>query len=498
VSKELLVNATPPETRVALREEGRTVEVFHERRGKESLVGNAYLARVHRVLPGMQAAFVSIGYERDAFLYVEDALPQELDLEAEDVEAPGEPDGATAGSARPRIDELVKEGQQLVVQVTKDPIAGKGPRVTANVSLPGRTLVYLPAAREIGVSRRITDEAERDRLRGLLERFESSGGFIARTAAQGAAPAELEADRAYLESLAAKIARRAEEGGAPALLHRELDLPLRVLRDLVTPDFEAIRVDDEVAAARLAEFASAIAPALASRIEVYRGDAPIFDRFGVEREIEAALSSRLPLPSGGSCVIHQTEALVAIDVNTGRFTGKEDLEETVFATNLEAVPEVARQIRLRDLGGLLVVDFIDMQDPEHRREVFERFERELARDRARTRVLQISDFGLIEITRQRSRNNLERVLTRPCPHCAGTGRARTDRTAALDLRRSLLRPPVLYAAGDRVRIRAPESLAEFLAAETGIVDEVKSRLKIEIEIVPDDSVAPGSFEILPG
>jgi ribonuclease G len=498
VSKELLVNATPPETRVALREEGRTVEVFHERRGRESLVGNTYLGRVHRVLPGMQAAFVSIGFERDAFLYVEDALPQGLDLEAEEVEGNGEPDGRASGSARPRIDELVKEGQQLVVQVTKDPIAGKGPRVTANVSLPGRTLVYLPAVREIGVSRRITDEVERERLRGLLEGFSSAGGFIARTAAQGAAPTELEADRVYLESLSAKIVRRAEEGGAPAVLHRELDLPLRVFRDLVTSDFDAIRVDDEAAAARLSEFAAAIAPALAARIEVYRDEVPIFDRFDVEREIEAALSSRLPLPSGGSCVIHQTEALVAIDVNTGRFTGKEDLEQTVFATNLEAIPEVARQIRLRDLGGLLVVDFIDMQDPEHRREVFERFERELARDRARTRVLQISDFGLIEITRQRSRNNLERVLTRPCPHCAGTGRSRTDRTAALDLRRALLRPPALYAAGDRVRIRVPESLAQFLASEAAILDEVRLRLGVEIEILADDSVVPGSFEILRG
>jgi ribonuclease G len=271
-----------------------------------------------------------------------------------------------------------------------------------------------------------------------------------------------------------------------------------VFRDLVTSDFDAIRVDDEAAAARLSEFAAAIAPALAARIEVYRDEVPIFDRFDVEREIEAALSSRLPLPSGGSCVIHQTEALVAIDVNTGRFTGKEDLEQTVFATNLEAIPEVARQIRLRDLGGLLVVDFIDMQDPEHRREVFERFERELARDRARTRVLQISDFGLIEITRQRSRNNLERVLTRPCPHCAGTGRSRTDRTAALDLRRALLRPPALYAAGDRVRIRVPESLAQFLASEAAILDEVRLRLGVEIEILADDSVVPGSFEILRG
>jgi len=498
VTRELLVNATPPETRVALREEGRTVEVFHERRGRESLVGNVYLGRVHRVLPGMQAAFVSIGFERDAFLYVEDAMPHPVDPESVDEESNGGNGASDSAAGRPRIDELVKEGQQLVVQVTKDAISGKGPRVTANVSLPGRTLVYLPSVREIGVSRRITQDEERERLRTLLEAFSSPGGYIARTAAEGADPAELEADRVYLEALASRIARRAEGGGAPTVLHRELELPLRIIRDLVTTDFETILVDDEAAAARLSEFAAQVAPALVPRIAVYGESEPIFERFGVEREIEAALSSRIPLPSGGSCVIHQTEALVAIDVNTGRFTGKEDLEQTVYATNLEAIPEVARQIRLRDLGGLLVVDFIDMQDPEHRREVFERFERELARDRARTRVLQISDFGLIEITRQRSRNNLERILTRACPHCSGTGRARTDLTAALDLRRTLLRPPALFDSGERVRIRVPESLADFLRSEGEILAEARQRLGVEIELLPDEAVPPGSFEILPG
>jgi len=230
---------------------------------------------------------------------------------------------------------------------------------------------------------------------------------------------------------------------------------------------------------------------------VDRGDEPLFERFGVEQEIEGALSSRIALPSGGSCVIHQTEALVAIDVNTGRFTGKEDLEETVFATNLEAIPEVARQIRLRDLGGLLVVDFIDMQDPEHRREVFERFERELARDRARTRVLQISDFGLVEITRQRSRNNLERVLTRSCPECSGSGRVRTDLTAALDLRRALLRPPRIHAGAESVRVRVPSALADLLAEESGILADVEQALSTRIELVRDPALPAGTFDVLP-
>jgi ribonuclease G len=496
VRRELIVNATPPETRVALREDGRTVEVFHERRGSEGLVGNVYVGRVHRVLPGMQAAFVSIGFDRDAFLYVEDALPHPVDLDpAEEEDANGQAPEASEAD-RPRIDDLVKEGQSLVVQVTKDAIAGKGPRVTASVSLPGRTLVYLPSAREIGISRRITDETERERLRRILEGFGDAGGFIARTAAEGVSEADLAADRDYLKGLAAKIADKAESGGVPALVHRELDLPLRVFRDLVGADFDAIRVDDEAAAGRLRELARQVAPALASRVEVYRDADPIFERFGIEPEIEGALKSRVPLPSGGFCVIDQTEALVAIDVNTGRFTGKEDLEQTVFATNLEAIPEVARQIRLRDLGGLLVVDFIDMQDPEHRREVFERFERELSRDRARTRALPLSEFGLIEITRQRSRNNLERVLTRPCPHCSGTGRVKTDRTAALDLRRTLLTPPALYAAGETIRVRVASSLAQFLAEDGAVLDEVRTALGVQIQLVADDAEPAGGFSIL--
>ncbi len=357
--KELLVNATPPETRVALTEDGRAVEVLHERRGRQGLVGNVFLGRVHRVLPGMQAAFVSIGLDRDAFLYVEDASARVADPDFSDGgQMRGAPDGTAAD--RPRIDDLVKEGQEIVVQVTKDPLGGKGPRVTAGISLAGRTLVSLPGSREVGVSRRVSDEAERERLRLILEGFGDEGGFIARTAALGKGADELAADRRYLADLAARIVRRRESASPPALLHRELDLALRAVRDLAGDDCAAIRVDDEATHDRLREFLDAVAPALARRLELHRGPEPLFEAFGIEAEIENALKSRVGLASGGSLVIHQTEALVAIDVNTGRFVGKEGLEDTVFATNLEAVPEVARQIRLRDLGGLLVVDFIDM------------------------------------------------------------------------------------------------------------------------------------------
>ncbi|MEO8189993.1 MAG: Rne/Rng family ribonuclease [Acidobacteriota bacterium] len=494
--KELLVNATPPETRVAVMEDQRVVEVFHERREHRGLVGNIYLGRVHRVLPGMQAAFVSIGLDRDAFLYVEDALPASVEDEGD--ETGGAAGRGAAPEDRPRIDDLVKEGQEIVVQVTKDPLSGKGPRVTAALSLPGRTLVYLPSAREIGISRRISDETERERLRHLLEQLPGSGGLIARTAAAGAGLAELAADQKYLIDLAERIVKQAERSTAPALLHRELDLALRVVRDLVTTDFAAIRVDDEPTYARLVEFLGAVAPSLVGVVELASGEPPLFEAAAVDQEIARALRRHVELPSGGSIVIQQTEALVAIDVNTGKFVGKDALEDTVFATNLEAVPEIARQIRLRDLGGLLVIDFIDMGDPAHRHEVFEKLEQELARDRARTRILQLSEFGLVEVTRQRSRGNLEKTLTRPCPCCSGRGRVRTDLTLALELRRDLLRPPTLYNPGETIRVRVPLSLARLLAdEERAVLADVQQRLGVDLEIQSDPTLSPDEYEIVP-
>lgn len=494
--KELLINATPPETRVAILEDGRTVEVLHERRGRLGLVGNVYLGRVHRVLPGMQAAFVSIGLDRDAFLYVEDVLPRTIDLESEAEEDVPRSDRREPAD-RPRIDDLLKEGQELMVQVTKDPLAGKGPRVTANLSLPGRTLVYMPGVRDVGISRRITDEEERERLRRILEALPGDGGLIARTAAVGSTSGEFAAEHRYLTELASKIARRAQSSAAPAVLHRELDLALRAVRDLVTADFVTIRVDDPETHARISEFVGQVAPSLQYRVELDRSAEPLFERFGVEAEIENALRSRVPLHSGGSIVIHQTEALVAIDINTGKYVGKEDLEATVFETNLEAIPEVARQIRLRDLGGLLVVDFIDMLEPDHRREVLERFEAELSKDRARFRILPVSEFGLIEITRQRSRGNLEKLLTRSCPECGGSGRVKTDLTAALELRRALLAPPVSAVAGGVVRVRVSPGFARFLSEEEpSLLDGVERELGAGIEIVPDPALPTAHYEIL--
>jgi ribonuclease G len=497
VRRELLVNATPPETRVAVLEDGKTVEVLHERRGRQGLVGNVYLGKVHRVLPGMHAAFVSIGLERDAFLYVQDVLPRVVEADGEERDGASPADEEAFPADRARIEDLLREGQDIAVQVTKDPLFGKGPRVTANIALPGRLLVCLPGARGTGISRRITDDAERERLRGILESFPPGAGWIARTAAQGREDGEFLSDREYLEEIAARIRRKAESASGPLLIQRELDVALRSVRDLVGPDFAAIRVDDAGVRDRIREFLSAVASELEPRVALDEGPEPLFTRFGVEAEIENALKNRVHLKSGGSVVIQQTEALVAIDVNTGKFVGSGALEETVFATNLEAVSEIARQIRLRDLGGILVVDFIDMEDPVHRREVFERFEMELARDRARTRLLQISEFGLVEVTRQRTRGNLERTLTRPCPCCAGSGRAKTDLSVALDLRRDLLKAANLYAPGEALRLRVRSSLARLLAEEEPeILPEIETRLGVRLSLVEDDTLPPQEYEIL--
>ena len=492
---EILVNATPPETRVAITEDGRLVEIFHERRNRQGLVGNVYLGRVQRVLPGMHAAFISIGLDRQAFLYVEDVLPHALETEIETRDSGSVERSVESEASRPRIDDLVKEGQQIVVQITKDPLSGKGPRVTANLSLPGRTLVYLPGARDVAISRRITDESERERLRRILEAWEP-GGYIARTAARGCSAAELETDRAYLLGLAERIQKKSERGAAPSLLHRELDLPLRVVRDLATSEVAAIRVDHVEIHSRLSEFLKLTCPPLVPRLELDRGEDALFERLGIDSEIESALQSHVALPSGGSVVIHQTEALVAIDVNTGKFVGRDGLEETVHATNLEAIPEIARQIRLRDLGGLLVVDFIDMEDAAHRLEIFEKFEAELARDRARTRVLPISDFGLIEITRQRSRGNLEKTLTRLCPACDGTGRVKTDLSLALDLRRELVEVFPLYGPGETVRVRVRPSLALLAEEEPDLFSDITEKTGVKLELVPDDALPVSAYEVI--
>lgn len=490
-TSRMLVESNPHQTTIAVLEDDRLTEIFIERHRRRGLVGNLFKGRVTRVLPGMQAAFVDVGLERDAFLYVSDVADenaaaagkaQEVDLDETHlgpIPAPAEP---------PSIDQLLKQGQEILVQVVKAPLPNKGARITSQVTLPGRYLVLLPNVRHFGVSRRIEDEGERERLLGVLEEMAPpSGGLIARTVSEGKQRPELEADLAYLEKLWGRVSERSRQASAPSLVHRDLDLALRVVRDVFGPHFEYLLVEGEETYARIVEFLDHVQPSLIPKVKLHQGSGSLFDRFTIPQQIEAALKSKVWLASGGYLVINQTEALVAIDVNTGRYTGERNLEETVLKTNLEAVSEIVRQIRLRDLGGIIVVDLIDMVEEEHRREVFAALEAELARDRAKSKMLEISEFGLVEITRKRSRTNLERLLTRPCPECGGRGRVKSLATLCLDLRREVLRMRGDLLS-DKVLLRVnPEVVRALQQEESDILEELERSLGAEVLLqgVPD-------------
>ncbi|MFP3940820.1 MAG: Rne/Rng family ribonuclease [Acidobacteriota bacterium] len=518
----MLVTSDPHETRIAVLEDDRLTEIFVERHRHLGLVGNVYKGRVTRVLPGMQAAFVDVGLERDAFLYVsdvetEDGAADASAMEPEDGEAPagegGREGGEDAGEAAGRgdggdgarsarepqrsIDELLRAGQELIVQVVKDPLPNKGARITSHVTLPGRYLVLMPTVRHVGVSRRIEAEAERQRLATEIEAMGegSPGGLIVRTVGEDRSRDDFQADLDYLSRLWEGIRTRASAAAAPSLLHREQDVALRVVRDLFSEEFSVLWVDTEETYERIVEFLDQVHPSLVGRVKLYGQDRPLFERFGIESQIEAALRSKVWLKSGGYLVINPTEALVAIDVNTGRFVGKTNLEETVLKTNLEAVQEIVRQIRLRDLGGIIVLDLIDMEEEEHREQVFAALEAELEKDRAKTKVLSISEFGLVEITRKRSRTNLERLLTQPCPYCQGSGRIRGVETICLDLRREVLSQPELATSGELLLRVHPEVARALQGDEREVLAELERVLGTEILIQADSSLHHERFDV---
>jgi len=380
------------------------------------------------------------------------------------------------------------------VQVSKDTIAGKGARITSHITLPGRFLVYMPTVNHIGVSRRIENEEERQRLKQILERIrpQGSGGFIVRTAGEQHDEDEFRADLKYLMDLWESTRRRAEKASAPALIHHDLDLVLRTIRDVLTPEFKTVWVDSVEQYQRIVEFLDQIQPTLVSRVRLYRRDEPIFDEFGIEAEIAKALNSKVWLKSGGYIVINQTEALVAIDVNTGKYVGKKNLEETVFRTNLEAAKEIVRQIRLRDLGGIIVLDFIDMENAENRAALFEAFENEIKKDRSKTKILQISEFGLIEMTRKRVRQSLERSLTQPCPYCSGSGRIKSNTTISLEIWRELMKLRDLHEGQD-VIVRVNPIVYNSLDP---IFEEVERSLSIHLVFKPDDSLHHEQFDVV--
>ncbi len=486
MNKEMIISSTSHETRVAILEDDQVVEVFIEREHSRGVVGNVYKGRVSKVLPGMQSAFVDLGLERDAFLYVTDVIsPTEEALEDDEdspavgaelpevngnVAAPAEePSAETAPAAenaaprqpqkqdRPerqerrgrdrdrtppttKIEDLLKEGQEVVVQVVKEPLGTKGARITSHLSLPGRFLVYMPTVDHIGISRKIDSRDERRRLRGIVQRFREQsgipGGVIIRTAAANRSEEDLLVDLAYFQQVWTEVQRRRESERTPAVLFREESLVTKLLRDLLTEQYSAIRLDDETEYRRVTQFVGRIMPNMLSRVKRYTKDYPIFDEYGVQSEIDKALRSKVWLKSGGYIVVNQTEALVAIDVNTGRYIGKKSagrLEDTIVKTNLEAVKEIVRQVRLRDLGGIIVLDLIDMEEKKNRQKVAQAVEQELRKDRAPSKSVQVSDFGLIIITRKRVKSSLERQLTEPCPYCSGTGTIKTSATICYDI-----------------------------------------------------------------
>jgi ribonuclease G len=480
MNKEMIISSGDHDTRVAILEDDQVVEIFIERERSRGVVGNIYKGRVSKVLPGMQSSFIDIGLERDAFLYVSEVVNtvEEFDrLEAgedeEDdqpmpvpVEAVTVPEGAAELAApqeggprvdrrardrsqsrddrerdRPeaKIEDLLKEGQEILVQVVKEPLGTKGARLTSHVTMPGRFLVFMPTVDHVGVSRKIESREERGRLRGIVRSFREehgfTGGVIIRTAAAGRSDEDIVSDLSWFHQIWTEIRQKMEARRAPAVLFQEQSLVVKLLRDLLTDDYTAIRIDDEQEHRRVLALVERIMPALVPRVKLYTKTFPIFEEYGVQGEIDKALRSKVWLKSGGYLVINQTEALVAIDVNTGRYVGKRTgrLEDTIVKTNLEAVKEIVRQIRLRDLGGIIVLDLIDMEEKKNRQKVFQEVEKELRRDRSPSKALQVSDFGLVIVTRKRVKQSLERQLTEPCPYCSGSGSIKSAFTICYEI-----------------------------------------------------------------
>jgi ribonuclease G len=452
LTHEILINVTPQEARVAMLEQAVVQELHIERASARGLVGNIYLGRVARVLPGMQSAFVEIGLERAAFLHIADIWEHRQNGH---------------GGEHKAIEKILHEGQALLVQVIKDPIGTKGARLSTQISLAGRLLVYLPQDSHIGISQRIEDEAERETLRGRLQTLlpeGTAGGFIIRTMAETASEREMQADIEYLTKLWRDLTAHSQEAPAASLLYQDLNLAQRVLRDMATEDTSRILVDSRETFVRMQEFAREYTPAIADRIHHYVGERPLFDLHGVEDEIEKALARRVDLKSGGYLILDQTEAMTTIDVNTGGFVGGRSFDDTIFKTNLEAAQVIARQLRMRNLGGIIIIDFIDMENADHRSAVLAELDKALEKDRTRLTVNGFTQLGLVEMTRKRTRESLAHVLCEPCPMCHGRGELKTAQTACYEILREILREAKQFNARE-FRILASQSVIDMFLDE---------------------------------
>ncbi len=448
---ELLVNVTPQETRVAVLENGMLQEVFIERARRRGLVGNIYKGVVSRVLPGMQAAFVDIGLERAAFLHASDIATEDE-----------KPDNNTEEN----ITRLLQEGQEILVQVIKDPLGTKGARLTTHVTIPSRYLVFMPDAENVGVSQRIEDEEERQRLREavLAARGEQGGGFILRTAAEGASSGAIASDLEFLQRLWTSIQAGIGKAGPGDVVHEDLPLVLRVLRDISDAEVEKLRIDSRETFQRVAVFVEQFTPVLKEKLEYYPGERPIFDLYGVDDEIQKALERKVQLKSGGHLVIDQTEAMTTIDVNTGAYVGHRNLEETIFKTNLEAAQAIVRQLRLRNLGGIIIVDFIDMQSEDHKRQVIRALEKHIERDHANCHISEISSLGLVQMTRKRTRESLEHILCETCPTCGGRRSVKSAETVCYEIFREILREARQFDA-EQLLVLASQEVVDLLLDE---------------------------------
>jgi ribonuclease G len=501
----MIVSSNGHETMVAILEDDLVAEVFVERERHRGVVGNVYKGRVSKVLPGMQSSFIDIGLERDGFLYVTEVIDtlDEFDKLASDDDDEGGGKGRDRDKPPPKIEELLKEGQEIIVQVVKEPLGTKGARLTSHVTMPGRFLVFMPTVDHIGVSRKIDSREERSRLRGIVREFREAhgftGGVIIRTAAGGRPKEDILGDLEAFHKIWTEMRQRNESSRAPAVLYREQSIVSRLLRDLLTEDFQAIRIDNQTEYQRVLELVERIMPTLAPKVKLYSKPYPIFDEYGVQAEIDKALKSKVWLKSGGSIVINQTEALVAIDVNTGRYVGKKSsgrLEDTIVKTNLEAVKEIVRQIRLRDLGGIIVLDLIDMEDKKNRQKVYQAVEQELKKDRSPSKALQVSDFGLIIITRKRVKQSLERVLTEPCPYCSGTGVIKSSSTICYEILSEVKKvSPDLN--GHRLLLRVNPDIARALKEEeSAVLKDLRQSIGKEVTIKADTQLHHEQFDVM--
>ena len=505
MKRELLINAAPRETRVAILEDDEFVELLVDRPEARRMVGDIYLGRVEAVLPGIQAAFVDIGTEKSAFLHASDLVFPDDDSDRDDDDDESEDDSRDEKeeprgrrSKAPPIQDLLKRGQDIVVQVSKEPISTKGPRVTAQISLAGRFLVYMPFASRVGVSRKIGDRAERQRLREQMQKLlpDNSGGIIVRTVGEDVTEETFEREMNTLMNQWKRIKRKTHFVRAPALVHRETSLTRGLMRDVFSTKVEQVTVDSRQVFNEIVEYLKGIAPELIDRVKLYEDVVPLFDKANIEHEIRDLFKRRCDLPSGGYLIIEPTEALVSIDVNSGRYTGKRDPEKTILKTNLEAAREVARQLRLRDIGGIIVCDFIDMETKANRDRVLQELRTHLGRDRARTKAFAVSDLGLVEMTRQRVRQSHLQNMTEACPTCHGTGRVFTAETIVRRVERSVKRMGVEGRRDHLIVKLHPDVAMYVLEHEKDLLKKLEKLAGFALELRDDPLLRPDEFKLV--